>query len=304
MRDEHLIRFFRVFLCFSLFFPVLSCEGSLSERSEVPSLRDILPEVNSWLVSEEPQNYIPATLYEYINGAAEIYLSYDFKELIVGQYKKERRETSLSVEIYDMGNEKNAFGIYSVERFPESHFLSIGNQGYLEEGTLNFIIGKYYIKLLCFDCSEEVDTVLKSFSEDIVERVSEGGQIPSILSHFPQQGLVQNSEKFILKNFFGYGFLHDGYLANYRLESLEFDCFIIIGKNEEDAQNMLKHYLEKRGRSNIQEISGGYLVKDRYYHNIYLARVAEYICGVMKIKEEFQDVGKKYFMMLRSELNK
>lgn len=304
MKDEHLRRFFSVFLCLSLFLTVLSCEGSLSERAKGPSLRDILPGVNSWVLSEEPQNYVPATLYEYINGAAEIYLSYDFKELIVGQYKEEKSETSLSVEIYDMGNEKNAFGIYSVERVPDSHFLSIGNQGYLEEGILNFIVGKYYIKLLCFDCDEEVDTVLKSFSEDIVERVGEGGQIPSILSHFPQEGLIQNSEKFILKNFLGYEFLHDGYLANYQLENLEFDCFIIIGENEEDAQNMLKYYLEKRGSSNIQDISGGYLIKDRYYHNIYLARVGKYICGVMKIKEEFQDVGKKYFMMLQSELKK
>ena len=46
--------------------------------------------------------------------------AYDFQELIVGQYKKKSSEKSLSIEIYDMGNEKNSFGIYSAERFTDN----------------------------------------------------------------------------------------------------------------------------------------------------------------------------------------
>ena len=59
-------------------------------------------------MSAAPQSYLPETLFEYINGAAEIYLAYDFKELAVGNYESGKDEASLSIEIYDMGNKINS----------------------------------------------------------------------------------------------------------------------------------------------------------------------------------------------------
>ena len=209
------------------------------ENKSTPSLQSLLPEIKYWSYSESPRDYFPETLYEYINGAAEIYLGYDFKQLIVGQYEKTHNQASLSVEIYDMGNEKNAFGIYSAERFPDAQFLLMGNQGYLEEGSMNFLVGRYYIKLLCFDCGEKYEILLKKFSEAILNRIQDRGQLPFLLNVFPKEGLIPNTEKFILNNFMGYSFFHNGYLANYRLGDIEFECFLIEGKDGEEAQNML-----------------------------------------------------------------
>lgn len=289
-----------------LFVSVSPMKPDMIENEQSPSLHSLLPAVSHWKFSEEPQNYIPGNLYEYINGAAEIYLAYDFKELIVAQYETERTndEASLGVEIYDMGSEKNSFGIYSAERYSESHFIPMGNQGYLEEGTLNYIVGKYYIKLLCFECGEDSEDVLKSFSSRIVERVRDKGKLPIILSQFPREGLIQNSEKFILRNFLGYGFLHDGFVANYKLQDREFDCFIIEGKNGEDAQRMLRQYLEKKRNGDVKKTLTGYLLEDRYYHNIFLARDDNFICGVMKIEDDFQETGKKYLNLLLESLKK
>ncbi len=304
MRISKAKKLLKLFLPFILFFSFLNAGGALLDEEGVSSLHFLLPDVVTWKIPEAPQDYFPETLFEYINGAAEIYLSYDFKELTVGQYEKGDSNASLIIEIYDMGNEINSFGIYSAERFPDSQFISLGNQGYLEEETLNFIAGKYYIKLLCFDSGEDSADFLKLFSQEIVKRVKDKGTLPPALAFFPKQGLVRNSEKFILRNFMGYSFLHDGYLANYKLEGLEFDCFLVEGENAEDARNMLKQYLEKKDKQSVQEISAGYLIKDRYYHNIYLARVENYLCGVMKIKDESQEVGDKYFGMLIESLKK
>jgi hypothetical protein len=294
----------KLFLPFVLFFSFLNAKGALLEEEDVSSLHFLLPDVVTWKIPEAPQDYFPEILFEYINGAAEIYLSYGFKELTVGQYEKGDSNASLIIEIYDMGNEINSFGIYSAERFPDSQFISFGNQGYLEEETLNFIVGKYYVKLLCFDSGEDSADFLKRFSQEVVKRVKDKGTLPPALAFFPKQGLVRNSEKFILRNFMGYSFLHSGYLANYKHEDLEFDCFLIEGENAGDAQNMLKKYLEKKGKQSVEEISAGFRIKDRYYHNIYLARVENYLCGVMKIKDESQEVGDKYFGMLIESLKK
>lgn len=304
MRISKSKKLLKLFLPFILFFSFLNVRGAPLEEEDVSSLHFLLPDVVTWKIPEAPQDYFPETLFEYINGAAEIYLSYDFKELTVGQYEKGDSNASLIIEIYDMGNEKNSFGIYSAERFPDSQFISLGSQGYLEEETLNFIVGKYYVKLLCFDSGEESANFLKLFSQDVVKRVKDKGGLPPVLAFFPKQGLVGNSEKFILRNFMGYSFLHSGYMANYKLEDLEFDCFLIEGEDAEDAQNMLEQYLKRKGKQNVQKISAGYRIKDRYYHNIYLARIENYLCGVMKIKDKSLEVGDRYFGMLIESLKK
>jgi len=287
-----------------LFFSLYGSAGINFVAETDSPLRSLLPELEPWKFSEAPQSYLPETLYEYINGAAEIYLAYSFKELIVGQYEKPDQGATLTIEIYDMGNGENSFGIYSAERFPDSKFIPMGNQGYLEEEVLNFIVGKFYVKLLCFDCDEKSEEFLRLFSLEIAKRVKNKGNLPRILKLFPRTGLVENSEKFILHNFMGYSFLHNGYIANYRVEDLEFDCFFIEGKSMEEAQGMMKQYLDAKSREDIQELSQGYRLKDRYYHNIYLARIENYICGVIKIKDGSEEMGEKYLRQLIKSLER
>jgi len=297
-------RIFKVVFLFLFFLSLLSGEIVRPGVKSASSLASLLPEFMKWKLSEEPETYLPETLFEYINGAAEIYLVYDFEELIVAQYEEQDSPASLTVEIYDMGKVKNSFGIYSAERFPDSNFLSIGNGGYVEEGALNFIVDRYYIKLLCFDCEDNFENILKNFSQNILERVKEPKGLPVLLSSFSQKGVVKNSEKFVLRNFLGYSFLHDGYVATYRAEGLEFDCFIIEGEDVEDAQSMMSQYLNRKKEENVHKISQGYRIKDRYYHHIFLARVENLLYGVMKIKDGFEEIGEKYLRDLENSLKK
>jgi hypothetical protein len=249
-------------------------------------------------MAEKPESYYPENLFEYINGAAEIYLSYEFKELIVAQQQKDQSERNVAIEIYDMGNEKNAFGIYSAERYPDNRFIDIGLQGYLEEGTLNFLVDRYYVKLLCFECEEQSEDVLMVFSQDIVESVGHKGSLPTLLEAFPSKGLQSNSENFILRNFMGYSFLHNGYSAKYKLNDLEFDCFLAEGKNDADATEMMQKYLEVKKSQNVQKIDSGHHIRDKYYHNIYMSRVGNKLCGVIKIKDGSEDIGLEYLNTL------
>lgn len=291
-----------IFLAVIFYGSFLCVNSILTEGKNDSALGFLLPDIASWEPAESPQNYFPENLFEYINGAAEIYLAYDFKELIVAQYERRDSEFNVAVEIYDMGNGKNSFGIYSVERYPDNKFISVGTQGYLEDEALNFLVGKYYIKLLCFDCNGNSDDYLKLFAQEIVKKVKDKDAFSVLLKAFPKEGLIPNTEKFFLRNFMGYDFLHDGYLANYRLENLDFDCFLIEGESEEKTKQMLRQYLNAKNKENIQEIPMGYCFEDRYYHNIYIARVGNYICGVMKIEEGFEEVGKRYLKALIQNL--
>jgi len=276
-----------------LIFAIFAGYGLAAGEDNV-ELTTLLPKVETWSQTEDPQTFFPETLFEYINGAAEIYLSYEFNQLIVAQYQKGEAEDNMAIEIYDMGSNRNSFGIYSAERYPENTFIKMGVEGYLEEGSLNFMVGRYYVKLLCFDCGEASDKVLKSFADEITNRVEDKGGFPDLLQVFPREGRAAHTEKYILQNFMGYGFLHDGYLVNYSIPEHEFDAFLIEGKNSTETDEMLRRYLEAKGKENVEKISGGFHLKDRYYHNIFIAQVGNYLCGVMKIKDGSEELGKKY----------
>lgn len=274
-----------------------------SKNQDKPSgMISLLPEVDSWSMTEKPESYYPENLFEYIDGAAEIYLAYEFKELIVAQQQKDQTEKNVALEIYDMGNETNAFGIYSAERYPDNRFIKVGIQGYLEEGTLNFLVDRYYVKLLCFECEDQAEGVLKTFSQEIVDKVGHTGNLPPLLKAFPSKGLKPNSENFILRNFMGYSFLHHGYSAKYKLNGLEFDCFIAEGKDDSDAEEMLQQYLAAKKSQNVQKTDSGHHIKDKYYHNIYISRVGKRLCGVIKIMDGSEDLGLEYLNILIQNL--
>jgi len=63
------------------------------------SVESLLPELESWTLVDSPQVYHPENLFEYINGAAESYISYGFKELIVAEYKVRDNDCDVVLEI-------------------------------------------------------------------------------------------------------------------------------------------------------------------------------------------------------------
>lgn len=274
------------------------------DTGDTDALKRLIPEWPSWKLSEEPESYRAENLFEYINGAAEIYISYEFEELLVANLTMDGTETEMSIEIYDMGSAANAFGIYSAERYPENSFISMGTQGYIESGALNFLASRYYIKLLCFEGGAAADMHLRQFGEEMVRRIGGKMSFPDVLKVFPKSNRIENSEKYFMRNFMGYSFFHDGYSVDYRLDANEFVCILVVGKDDADAREMLEGYLEAKKNDVLDSPSGTYHIRDRYYHNIFLARVNRYLCGVMKIQDDRIEEGRRFLEEMMDKLKK
>jgi len=284
----------------------LAWSVSGGQKTEASALASLLPQAADWKVVENIQRYGPETLYEYIDGAAEAYLSYDFKELMVAQFQGGRTKSSLTVEIYNMGTDLNAFGIYGAERFPESHFLPIGVQAYLEEGTLNFLAGRYYVKLMCYEGGEKTEEFLKLFAGSIADKIKDRGSFPVLLQVFPREGLIPNSEKFILRNFLGFKFLRNGFSASYKQEGREFESFLVQGKSGEDAEEMWKELLDhfaQNGRA-VEKKPYGVHFKDSYLKNVFLTRSGSRVCGVTKIQDGQEALGERHLDAMVKALQK
>ena len=275
-------------------FLLLSCALGFILLLQAPALEGKtfdFPEMSGWRQDGRTQVFSPKTLYEYINGAADLYLAYEFQDLQVAEYKGDKK-AGVTVEVYRHKDPIQAFGIYSQERLANARFLDIGAQGYHEPNVLNFLNGPYYVKINGFNTGEDDEKVLVPFAKKVEEVLGEKTSLPRILSSFPQEGKKKNSEKFIFKNFLGYSFFHSGYTADYEVSGKKFKIFVIEGNNQEDCRAMMEKYLKQTGNEGRKPPEGTYRIKDTYHGEVDLFWKGKSIWGIVDLKDS--DLRSKY----------
>ncbi len=259
------------------------------------------PEISSWKNTAEIQSFIPKTLYEYINGAADLYLACDFEELNVAEYGNEKK-ASVIVEAYRHATPEDAFGIYSQERLPDGNFLNIGAEGYIDQHVLNFVSGRYYVKINSFNTGAEDREVLLLFAKKMAADLGEKGGLPSILTAFPAEGKRSHSEKYITRNFLGYPFLHSAFTADYESVGRKFKLFLIDAVKVDESRNIIQQYL-RQIKSPVKEISEGrYTLADPYHGIIDLVWKGRYILGIADLPDE--GLRSKFLKRFEEEIQK
>jgi hypothetical protein len=259
------------------------------------------PDLEGWNKSQEIQVYSPENLYEYINGAADFYLTYNFEELQVIEYRA-GQDKSILAEVYRHKTAVYAFGIYSHEKPESGTFLDIGAQGYYEDILLNFLAGKYYVKLNSYNLSDQEKKILPGLAEKLAAILNTDSSLPEILGCFPTENKIQNSEKFIARNFLGYDFFNYCFVSDYGDPMDPFTVFIIETKDSDESKSVLKKYFEFI-KHNEQEIKkADYSLKDPYHGDISISWQDRYIWGIIKLADFTQKTV--YLGIIRENLKK
>lgn len=240
------------------------------------------PAMDGWTLAGQPQVFSPDTLYDYINGGSDLYLKYEFEELAVVEYRK--GAMSVSAEVYRHRDPDHAFGIYSQERVPSAEFLTLGAQGYYENAVCNFIQGGYYVKLTSEHTGSDDRQILLGLARRISETLPGPAALPEILSAFPADGKKANAEKFIAKDFLGYGFLHSGFTAEYDRSGHKYQLFVVAAKRPDDARAMLGQYL-RQIKYEAPVVEGAYQVKDPYHGEVALLWKGRHIWGTINLTD-------------------
>ena len=259
------------------------------------------PSVSGWKQTGDIQTFNPNTLYEYIDGGADLYLAYDFEELKVADYQNSQK-AAVTVEVYRHRTPTLAFGVYSQERVPGANFIDVGIQGYQEKHALNFLSGNAYVKITSFDTGPDDQTILLTFARAVAGNLGDKGAFPSILSRFPGEGKVKNSEKFIARKFLGYPFLNSAFSADYDLSGRNFRLFIIEGKDQEECRDMVEKYLAQLGRAEKTPAEGQYTLSDAYHGEVELHWRGARIWGILDLGDP--SLRTKYIRLFGEELQK
>lgn len=217
--------------------------------SEKAKLAKLLPAPGGAGATAEEPRFYAADLYQYIDGAAEAFHMYDLVAMVHREYKAGGAE--ITVDIYDMGEPINAFGIYSAERSPENRYIQVGAEGYIDEHVLNFLQGSFYVKLSAFSDKGSAQPAMRSFAGEISKRIGGGAALPAVLAVFPASGRVARSEKYVKRAPLGHEFLAPACTADYRFAGKQSSLLISTSADAAQAKKkleLLRGYFAKGGK--------------------------------------------------------
>jgi hypothetical protein len=256
----------------------------------------LFPQIPGWKVQEDERVYTSGDLWELINGAADIFLSYYFQDLHIAEYTK--KDLIIRVELYRHNSLENTYGIYTAERMPDYPQVTVGSQGYKSQGVVNFMTGNYYVKIMSAGAEEVDENTLALVAEKVDAQLAQPKGLPEEVKLLPAEGMVSLSDSYIAQNFLGYGFFRSAFTARYGGQG-EIQVFI-INLTPEEIQKMLEQYKILVKEEKIQQKEGYMIIHDPYNGMVFLMQKAGSLVGVLNTDNEEAAVG--YLKMVSERL--
>lgn len=150
-------------------------------------------EILGWQAVQPDEAYDRETLYDYIDGGAELYLTYDFREAIVRRFSKSGAP-DIELGIYNMGSAQDAFGIFSAERQDED--VGIGQDSEYGGGLLRFWKGQYFVSILAIGDEQEARPAVLALAQSVANAIPQIGEPPPMLKFLPRENLIKNRIRF------------------------------------------------------------------------------------------------------------
>jgi hypothetical protein len=220
-----------------------------SPAASLPTALQVLPAADAlegWTQEEAPRTYDRDTLYDFMNGAADLYFTYGFESLAVGDYRGPEGGR-LRVEVYRTATDADAYGLFAYNAYGEP--IDLGVQGrWASESGLAFWQSRTYVQITARDAVDDAD--LQAFGQAVSAALPDSGASPTIVQAMPLQDLLPDSVRFFREqmaldnylwlgpeNVLGLGPDTEGALGTYTLNTGQATLLLVIFPNEARAES-------------------------------------------------------------------
>jgi hypothetical protein len=150
-------------------------------------------QMEGWKPAEATLFYDAKTLFNYMNGEAELYFTFNFARLAMQQYQAAGK-APLAIELYEVAAPEDAYGLFTYYRGGEPADIGLG--GDRETGhRLAFWQNRFYVRVFAMQDKLD-DRVLTAFAEKLLALLPAGGEVPALANRLPAPGLQKESIKF------------------------------------------------------------------------------------------------------------
>ncbi len=273
---------------------IVSGCGDSKKTGDMENLSAFFPEQfqeTSLVRSSEVRTFKGQSLYEYINGGAEIYHLYDFIDVATASYKTGDKEIIL--DIYRFETDDNAYGLYTSIKPLGPGNIQLGTEGFSTENSVDFIKGKYVVRVVGFDESDGTKNAVKNLAEKVNELLPGSTEKPPMFALFPLENMVPGSERLLAESFLGQVFLNDVYALDYEIQDNELTLFITEDPGGEKFIKWTE--TEKSKKDNVDpgdlpfDQGKSLLITSDYYGKIIAGLVGGKLIGMVGYKENHRE---------------
>jgi len=148
-----------------------------------------------WTAGSAPAVYDPETIYDYIDGHAEVYRAYGFKRCVSRRFTGPAGESDVVADVFELASPDDAYGMFTHDRDGEP--AGIGNDSLVRYGWLSFWKGPYFVSVVAEGDTERSRAAVLELGRTIAAALPAGGQIPPIVLALPARHLDRRSVRFL-----------------------------------------------------------------------------------------------------------
>jgi len=169
----------------------------LRSREEVAMPLELeLPDAaGAWRAAGAPVEYDPESIFDYLDGHAEVYLAYAMERCLAQRYSGPEGRGDLVLDVFLLESAADAFGVFTFDLDGEP--VEIGSGALIHQGWLRAWKGRAFVSAYAEDQGADAGEALLELVRRVTERLPDEGELPPILGRLPGRGLVPGSARYM-----------------------------------------------------------------------------------------------------------
>jgi hypothetical protein len=275
-----------------------------------PAMEKVLPGgfYKDWTPEAKVSFFNRDTLFEHINGEAELYLPYGFDVLATAGYVNKKRSDVLVVaDVYRMGSLLDAFGIYANYRKAEYESVQLGGEGFISSTQMMFYQDRYFVRLQATGTTSLERDIFLDCAQQVSRNLPVNASRPKELDVLSIAAVVPKSERYLAQSLLGYAFFRRGMIADAVTAGAPMRVFVVSEESAASARKAFdayRSYLAEEGQG--IRISGTQdrmilTAVDALYGDVFMEQSGRYLIGVLKVKDK--DAAKRLVDQLKEKMD-
>lgn len=150
--------------------------------------------VGEWRTASRPVAYTPETIFDYIDGHAEVYLAYGLRGSIACRYLGPEEEGDVVLDVFELASPEDAYGVFTHDQDGED--ADLGQGSLFRYGWLSFWKGPFFVSIYAEGESDEARDAVFELGRGVAAAIPTVGSLPAIVALLPSRGLEPRSVRY------------------------------------------------------------------------------------------------------------
>jgi len=174
---------------------LMACATEPPPVDRVQRVGAALPaEVAGWRATGDDEIYNTETIFQYIDGHAEVYLAYGMKRCLARRYSGPSGEPDIVLDLFELASSADAYGVFTHDR--DGDEVDVGQGALLRTGWLSFWKGRWFGSVYAEGESEPAFDAVIAIARGAADAIVDEGEAPALVSELPADGLDLRSVRF------------------------------------------------------------------------------------------------------------